>query len=733
MSWTILVTGIAVWIALQGFLILMPMFTRAMPPEPKDILPYIARTARFQDCFSANCPALKDLSQQLSERSSDPEVVSEQTLAGSPLGSNQVAFSAVLAALNYAGLDLMDSYRAICLVAPLLFGLGFAYLLSAAWGRTVAGLTMLLLAFKVFPDTGLYCVVPSNVCMGLATFLWARVLARDGATPWAFVVATPVLIGLHPIGIAYVLMAGSMALYLRGFRMRTIALVSLAAFVPVVLFATLYPNRAYDLGSYFQGLHLRSLVFQGFDSLARVFVDLTVLRDGLFGPLPVFAVLVVVGFAAALPETRERIAKALVVCGAFLVVSLFFPPRAPGDFFLRIWIPVAVIAFGSLGSAYRYAFCRAHAFARSIASDKAMMKHRTVVAWWPVALVALCLGYGIQASADGMEQILHMANFLKERLPLKVCTSQMDELKARAKPGDAVLYTSMTVMPYYFIHGAMAYGAVYYHPSLANLQVTQELLARPGLHYAVVYNPLVIHPFFEGRHERRWGIAGPAFRYVPGPDMFRRYGPVLHEDAIRMSEYKWVDIEPRTDRRPTTLRVLVRNEAEPCMIRCVPVVNACEPRYDLLLEQKVSASVIRGEGQEFEGRQNLEKRVVGLGEPRSSSIQFDLTAFPEVKRFRIMVGGWRPQVQITGIHFDDSRLRWPWDHKADLTVMHRTWEAGEMTFTFDPARLLPPSLSRDSIRVINDCGSSVLMRLDRDEDSSAERIREPDSKSPGDR
>lgn len=728
LSWAILVVGFAVWIALQGFLILMPLFTRAMPPEPKDVLPYIARTARFQECLRADCPALKDLTKQLSEGSSDPQVLLEQGLAASPLGSNQVGFSALLVALTYTGLDLMQAYRVVYLAAPLLFGFGFAYLLCATWGRTVAGLTMLLLAFKVFPDSGLDAVVPSNVCMGIATFLWARVLARNGAAPWAFVVATPILIAMHPIGIAYVLMAASMALRLRGYRLRTIVLLSAAAFIPLALFATLFPNHAYDLSSYFRVFDVRVLAFQGADSLARVFIDLTVLREGLFGSLPVFGALVVIGFAAISPANRDRITKALVVCSAFLAVSLFFPPRDPGDFFLRIWIPVIVIVFGSLGSAYRYACGRAYAFVRSAASgkDKDLLERQSVLGWWPVALLAVCLGYGVQMSADGLEQILQKAKYRKERLPLKVCPSQMEALKAVAKPDDTVLYTSMTVMPYYFIHGAMSFGAVYYHPILADQQTTKALLARPGLHYAVVYNPLMMPPFFEGRHERRWGIAGPAFRYVPGSDMSRRFGPVLHEDGIRMAEYKWLEIEPMTEHRPTKLHLLVRNENQPCVVRCVPLFDTLEPRYDLQLEQQLPTNAARSDLQEAEGRQTLEKRALHLSDSRPASVEFDLRNLPEAKRFRIIIGGWRPQVEITGIRFDDSRLHWPWEHKARVAVMHRTWEAGEMIFSFDPSLLLPTVLRKDSVQVMNDCGSSVLMRLDRTAGSAAEEIRKSD-------
>jgi hypothetical protein len=45
--------------------------------------------------------------------------------------------------------------------------------------------------------------------------------------------------------------------------------------------------------------------------------------------------------------------------------------------------------------------------------------------------------------------------------------------------------------------------------------------------------------------------------------------------------------------------------------------------------------------------------------------------------------------------------------------MHNRWEVGRVSFSFDPAKLLPSPLNSEKLEVLNDCGSSVLLKIDR--------------------
>ena len=43
--------------------------------------------------------------------------------------------------------------------------------------------------------------------------------------------------------------------------------------------------------------------------------------------------------------------------------------------------------------------------------------------------------------------------------------------------------------------------------------------------------------------------------------------------------------------------------------------------------------------------------------------------------------------------------------------MHRKWEVGKVTFTFDPALILPDPVNRKELKVLDDCGGSVLFQI----------------------
>jgi hypothetical protein len=118
--------------------------------------------------------------------------------------------------------------------------------------------------------------------------------------------------------------------------------------------------------------------------------------------------------------------------------------------------------------------------------------------------------------------------------------------------------------------------------------------------------------------------------------------------------------------------------------------------------------------QEYESQDTLEYRHPKPARSRPPHrIRFSLEKLSSFKRFRIVFPGERPKVSIAGINFQRSALHWPWKQKARLTLAHRDWEVGEMTFSFDPSHLLPEPVNTMPVTVMDDCGSSVLMRIDR--------------------
>jgi hypothetical protein len=66
---------------------------------------------------------------------------------------------------------------------------------------------------------------------------------------------------------------------------------------------------------------------------------------------------------------------------------------------------------------------------------------------------------------------------------------------------------------------------------------------------------------------------------------------------------------------------------------------------------------------------------------------------------------------LGGIGFEDSRLHWPWEQKAKLTLFAKDPVTGQVTLDFDPGSVVPPALALRQLEVVDDTGSSVLLRI----------------------
>ncbi len=279
-----------------------------------------------------------------------------------------------------------------------------------------------------------------------------------------------------------------------------------------------------------------------------------------------------------------------------------------------------------------------------------------------------------------------------------------------ARPGDRVLYLSMLIMPYYLIDGCLKVGAVYYNDVMKDEDNTRKWLSRPDLRFAVAYNPLVYHPSFEGLHERRWGISAANFRFSEWNDP-RIYGPVLHEDAIPMGDYKWIEIEPVAGAFPHRLIVTVDNPVAQTRLRLIGLDESGEPIPGLETTRQIDGTERDRIENEDEGKPEVKTWMFGKSH-KFARIEMDLQPFAgRTRRLRLVFSGWKSTAGLAGLSFDDSPLNWPWDQKARLTLMHRKWEVGKMTFSFDPARILPDPVNRREIKVLSDCGGSVLFQI----------------------
>jgi hypothetical protein len=302
----------------------------------------------------------------------------------------------------------------------------------------------------------------------------------------------------------------------------------------------------------------------------------------------------------------------------------------------------------------------------------------------PLIILAVLLGYTLQMLATGAEQVNTYIDFLRNRQPVVFAPEQPEMLISQAKAGDRVFYNSLIIMPYFFIHGTMQLGAVYYNPALQDSPVLEEWLRKPEVRFAVTYNPTVYHPSFEGMDEPRWWITNPNFHYSP-LDRARRSGPLAHEGKIATRSLQWLEIEVNQPDFPRILKIQVINPGEKSTLTLAPV----SPKGELLWDQQLSTTI-----------------------PAhwSGWLRFDLTQMEGIRRFRLVFPAGETN-QISGLVFGEELHNWPWAQRAILRAKPRENGGEEITVFFDPQKMLPPPLNQKKIKVLDDSGSAVLFQL----------------------
>ena len=695
----VFLAGLLVWIAVQGYFVSSAVHQKALPPEPSDALTYIVKTKQMEECPRQDCPAVQDLREQLALSSSTSGEIEERALVGSKIiPVYHPLLSAIFLGLTKFGMGLMEAHKWVWTAAPVFFGLSFAYLLWAIWGTAAAGLALMLLAFTVFPDTGLHHVVPSNLAMAIASIVYARIITRGGDAPWTLIVGSLVLVTMHPIGQLYTAIAVLMAVVLSGCRLRGrtwIALASAAAMIwlPRLLhWLTGIPGLVVDMpvlvhGNSWMAL-LREEMAGAAASALQVLVEMVRLQDSLFGNFALFFGAVMIGFIAAEPARRRIAARVTVLYFGFFVLALLVVSTHPADIALRMWVPLVVILHGAIGYGIANAWLKSLGILAAGKDQGGGDTRFAAESAWVLVLLAVLSGYACQRVLLGSEQILAMRQFVIDRMPLKLCPSQPALLMSESKPGDRVLYTSVVIMPYYFIHDAMRLGAVYYRPSLGASLMKAGWLSRPDLRFAVTYNPTVYHPEFQGVREIDWRITSPDFHFSP-LNAPKTAQPLSREGLLRAADFRYIEIEPKGPQSAGPLRLHIRNFGKASWLEVIPVARD----GDSLAAYAVKIPIKR---------------------KWTDWIYLDFGSLQGVKSFRLVfpTGGPR-DYGIDGMVFGPhTGLSWPWNEKAALTCLPKDCCAGPIRVDFDPANLLPGPLRDRKIRVLDDCGSSVLLKLD---------------------
>lgn len=700
LSWSILLLGLFLFVTVQSQLILPPLWGRALPPEVDDSLAYLVRTTKLQECFFQDCPALQDLQQQFSEPSADAEIQRQVDLASFPFPFYHPLFSLLLLGVSRFTGNLYNAYRVVWSLSPVLFGLGFAYFLSTLWGRTAAGIALGFLAFKVLPDSGLHYLTPSNLSLGLALLVWARLIQSKGDAPWTLGLGTLALLTMHPIGGIYTIisfcLAGLAAEDRIPRRMQYVMGTCLLVIGGAVLFAPLLKefsvfNLWEALGNVFRGGLLRPFSVAA-TNVAGITTEFLRLKNGLFIFLPIFFLVPTLGYLTV-PATRQvMIRRFMTIYSIVLLGSLFHSnfASAPGDLFFRLWIPWLAIIFGGMGQGIAYILHQNLLFLVRFQGGLQFWEGFEIAKAWPILTLAIILGYMIETCSVGGHQIYATREYMRHRQALNFSVHQPKLLLEQSQPGDLVVYTAYIPMAHYFVQGALQRGALYYHPAFQQWKAVGKWPSRDKIRFLVAYNPTVYHPTLIGLDEKDRCISSPRFSYSPEHKP-RLYEPLGRGGHLVARDFHWIEIEPQQGDFPSTLRVQVNNPGRPAELQC----------------QVLSHSDTARPGP------SLKVTVAGKW---SGWVEFGMPQVVGTRGYRLVLPRGHNRLLIGGLTLGYSPYRWPWASKAVLTCLAKDPTTGLVVFSFDTTSLIPPPLKSRKATVLDDHGASVLLRLDQESD-----------------
>ncbi len=686
-SWIIFLLGLAVWISVQGYLVSGPLTQRDQLPEVDDSLAYLTRTEVNRECPARDCRALTDLKTQFHNLPSEPDIRRQSEIAGFAFPAYHPLFSTLLLSITHFSHDLIRSYKILWLLTPLLWGVAFSCLLSTLWGRTVAGITLILVAFKVFPGSGIHYLTPGNLAMMLSLFIWARILSRDGFAPLTLVLGSLTVLAIHPISIILTLVSISLSLLLsdKTRRKQLFIIIFLAITACGIILVTTPLGERFHGYSVVNPLHffnnIKEFAATFFKNIVEIIIQLVRYKAAFIGSLIILLPATLTGFFLLEEKRRKRMAVFLAIYFCFLIASLFHSHALTpwAALFFRLFIPFAVVLFGALPQ-----------FLVTLGTGllhptRQPLSRLGISSRFPaVVLLAVLTAYILETMAPGMVHIETVRAHMIKRQPLAFSKSQPQLLLSKAGPDDKVLYGSTMVMAYYFINGALQTGAVYHHPAFTD-RSTSKLLQDTTIRFAAVYNPGVFHPSYSGLDEKNRCISSPELSFSPLSEA-RKFGPINQNGVIPVKNYLWMDVYPGSKAPVSQLRILINNPGNSLTLELLRKdCYSCSPPFSGT-KKTVPAN--------WQGWLNFPIREGRTGDS-----------------YRILLPFGNSAASIGGVTFENSSLHWPWARQASLVLQGRHTGTGRVHLSFNPPDLLPEELQNRPVEVIDDMGSSVLLQL----------------------
>lgn len=660
--------GVVVFTSVQFMMVALPILSRTAPVETDDAYTYILKAAEMQNCFLQDCPALNDLRQQLTTPSENSDVswlrYREYVRAFSvyhPL------HSLILTSLHVTGLSWETSYNFVEIAGSLFLSLAVSYWLYRLFGFGPAGIALLLLAFTPFPNQGLHYVVPSNLALGIGMLFWGSLLKRDAKSRWIVIGSTLALAAMHPIGRLYALVGIFLFVFLNLKQMKRTdwQMIGISVFIIVMGFTLpLVINRP-ELSFPADPPPPDWNITSGYYNNITEAVSFITSWVRLYGGFLMAVLLIFVGLISLPPlKRRTQVVSMGTLLGGLLCASLLqVLPRYPAEAFSRVWIPFAIFLTGLI----------AHGIWRCAAifiqwclqlSRNGLQKFRDerwILSTSGWAFVFLLFSGPVLAHNSFHHAIEGQRAF---RETLSITIDSQDSRLTAEQPSillktdcEDILYLFEVPMHFYFAHGALACGAIYY-PALAGTPEEKHWIQdNQNVGYVVTWNPTIRASVTTGGN------------------------PLVLESG------KTLEFHFPEDWTSQQIYIYLENTGAETRLTLSPLQAETNEKPKVLERISIPA--------DWSGWQAI-----------------DITREEFAHGFSLRAVRGSNAVFLRGIKSDpDSLLNWPWDQGLKLIHRRSDPDVPVTEIDFNTAGIVPDSIW--SLTVVDDQGDTVLIKVNR--------------------
>lgn len=348
----VFIFGLLIFFLAKGLLVLGPSSALGIPRLGDDALVYLWKASPVSYAPQGS-PALRDLGEQTRFATAGWE---NERITLRLFGHITPAFDPLLrACLSYTH-DLRQAFTLIETLGVLLMGAAMGWLLYELVGAGAAGFGMMIMAFAILPNQGIYAFIPSTFALSGALILWAYLWRTNiAARPWIVLALALPLPWLHPIGKIYLALAPVIYWYRLGggIPWSSPALLRVAGITAVALAGGwLMPLLVIQPTSGIMGGIDISSGFVNNVQMAQTLIwDPIVRKNLLWAALLILAIW---GTLARRDALRSPIGPLLAGSVLLLILSFtFWLPGYPAELFSRFWVLVFLLTAGAAG---RYAW-----------------------------------------------------------------------------------------------------------------------------------------------------------------------------------------------------------------------------------------------------------------------------------------------------------------------------------------------------------------------------------------